>query len=116
HQDRDQGRGVGDFELGQLALGWAQGHYQFDRYKPSERSAARLVVPEPLRAKLEILRDAVFRVRDLVNTPAADLGPAELAVLAADLAERHDAAFSVIRGKRLEKEFPAIHTVGKAWR
>jgi len=97
-----------------LALGWAMGHYRFDRYKPAERGQARLCVPEPLRGRLEIVRDALFRVRDLVNTPASDLGPAELAEVAGDLAERTDATFEVIEGERLEREFPAIHAVGRA--
>ena len=60
------------------------------------------------------MRDAMFRVRDLVNTPAADLGPAELAEVAAELAERCEAECKVISGDELEREFPAIHVVGKA--
>jgi len=97
-----------------LATGWALGHYRFDRYKPGKRPDCRLEVPEHLRERLEIIRDAMFRVRDLVNTPAADLGPAELADVAADLAERCDAVFSEVSGAELEKEFPAIHAVGQA--
>jgi len=100
--------------LSLFAIGWALGHYRFDRYKPGERPECRLEVPEHLRQRLEIFRDALFRVRDLVNTPAADLGPAELAEVAADLAERCDAAFSEVSGTALEKEFPAIHAVGQA--
>ena len=97
-----------------LASGWALGHYRFDRYKPGRRLACKLGVPEHLRERLEIMRDSMFRVRDLVNTPAADLGPAELAEVAAELAERCEAECKVISGDELEREFPAIHVVGKA--
>jgi len=100
------------FEL--LATGWALGHYRFDRYKPGQRPECRLAVPERLRARLEIFRDALFRVRDLVNTPAADMGPEELAEAASDLAGRCKAACSVVVGEQLEREFPAIHAVGRA--
>ena len=101
---------TGDFSdrtLSLLATGWALGHYRFDRYKPGTRPACKLEVPEHLRERLEIYRDAMFRVRDLVNTPAADLGPEELAEVAADLAERCEAVFSEVTGAELEKEFPA---------
>ncbi|MDT8449714.1 MAG: leucyl aminopeptidase family protein [Wenzhouxiangellaceae bacterium] len=97
-----------------LAIGWALGHYRFDRYKAGKRPAAVLALPDETRRRVEIVRDALFRVRDLVNTPAADLGPAELADVAAELAERNDAAFEAIEGSRLEREFPAIHAVGRA--
>ncbi|HKL53719.1 MAG TPA: leucyl aminopeptidase family protein [Wenzhouxiangellaceae bacterium] len=107
----------GDFSdqtLSLFAIGWALGHYRFDRYKPGKRPTCKLEVPEHLRGRLEIFRDVMFRVRDLVNTPAADLGPEELAEVAADLAERCDATFSTVTGAELEKEFPAIHAVGRA--
>ncbi len=97
-----------------LTIGWALGHYRFDRYKPGKPLQARLVVSEDIRPRLEIIRDALFRTRDLVNTPSADLGPAELAEVAAALAERCEADFRVIQGEALEKEFPAIHAVGQA--
>lgn len=103
-----------DRTLSLLAIGWALGHYRFDRYKPGKRPACKLEIPEHLRERLEIFRDAMFRVRDLVNTPAADLGPEELAEVAAELAERCDASFSAVTGTELEKEFPAIHAVGQA--
>jgi len=97
-----------------LTTGWALGHYRFERYKAGKPLDTRLVVAESIRPRLEIIRDALFRVRDLVNTPACDMGPAELAEVAADLAERCDAEFAVIQGEKLEREFPAIHAVGQA--
>ena len=105
---------IDDHRFMLLATGWALGHYRFDRYKPVRRPACKLGLPEHLRERLEILRDAMYRVRDLVNTPAADLGPAELTEVAAELAERCEAECRVISGDELEREFPAIHVVGKA--
>ncbi|MDT8437722.1 MAG: leucyl aminopeptidase family protein [Wenzhouxiangellaceae bacterium] len=107
-------RDPADAMFEQLALGWALGHYRFDRYKPVSRPECRLELPDSLRPRLEILRDVLFRVRDLVNTPASDLGPAELSEVAQQLAERNDALFSEVTGERLEREFPAIHAVGRA--
>jgi leucyl aminopeptidase len=103
-----------DAPLESFALGWALGHYRFDRYKSAPRPDAQLALPEEARGRIEILRDALFRVRDLVNTPAADLGPAELADVVEQLAQRCDADFEVVEGDRLEEEFPAVHAVGQA--
>ena len=97
-----------------LALGWALGHYRFDRYKPAERPSCQLMLDDELLQRVEILRDASFRVRDWVNTPASDFGPGELAEVANELAERHAADCRVIQGEQLENEFPAIHAVGQA--
>ncbi len=106
--------GASDNELDDLAVGWALGHYRFDRYKKGDRSRAELVVPGDRIERLEIVRDALFRVRDLVNTPAADLGPGELAKEAEALARAHGANCRVVHGDDLEREFPAIHAVGQA--
>jgi len=101
-------------ELEQLRLGWALGHYCFDRYKPSERSSARLAMPEAEAPRIKALHESTALVRDLVNTPASDLGPAELAEAAHELAQRFGADYRCIEGERLEHEFPAIHVVGQA--
>ena len=89
---------VGDYALAargialdpeRVALGWALGSYQFTRYKTARRAPARLAVaPEVLKALAPRL-GAVQQVRDLVNTPTEDLGPAELCAAVQDLAERH---------------------------
>jgi len=103
-----------DAEFERLALGWAFGHYRFDRYKQTTPREARLVVDDQRFDRLTGLAASLFGVRDRVNTPAADLGPAELAGAARELAERHGAAFSEVAGKKLERGFPAIHAVGQA--
>jgi len=97
-----------------LLIGWGLGCYRFDRYKRQPAVEARLVLPDSLHKRVTTLVDASAMIRDLVNTPALDLGPAELAAKAGQLAKAHDAAFEVIDGKRLENEFPAIHVVGQA--
>ncbi|MGK7294487.1 MAG: leucyl aminopeptidase family protein [Candidatus Wenzhouxiangella sp. M2_3B_020] len=103
-----------DTPLESLALGWALGHYRFDRYKAGQERETLLAVPDELRERVEIVGDALFRVRDLVNTPAGDLGPAEIADVVEQLAERCEGDFEVVEGDRLKEEFPAIHAVGRA--
>ena len=77
---------------------------------------AQLLWPESAdRGRVEAALEAIFLVRDLVNTPAGDLGPAELATAARDLARRHAARCSIIVGDRLlSANYPAIHAVGRA--
>lgn len=98
------------------ALGFGLGTYTFDRYKTSSAKPAQLVLPsgvdvDRLNAELE----AVNLTRDLINTPANDMMPKHLAAAAQALAERHGARFSQVVGDELlEKNFPAIHAVGRA--
>ncbi|WP_372398053.1 leucyl aminopeptidase family protein [Azospirillum sp. HJ39] len=99
------------------ALGWALGSYRFTRYKkPPEKGFACLVWPaEADHGEVERAATATWLVRDLVNTPACDLGPAELAQAAQDLAAEFDAAVEVIVGQDLlDRDYPAIHAVGRA--
>ncbi len=98
------------------ALGWALGCYRFTRYKKVERSPAGLVWPATAdRGAVERTAMATFLVRDLINTPAADMGPAELAGAAVELAEAFKAKVAVTVGDDLLKaNFPAIHSVGRA--
>ncbi|CAO3399325.1 leucyl aminopeptidase family protein [Azospirillum palustre] len=99
------------------ALGWALGSYRFTRYKkPPEKGFATLVWPaEADRGEVERAATATWLVRDLVNTPACDMGPAELAQAAQDLAAEFDAAVEVIVGQDLlDRDYPAIHAVGRA--
>jgi len=98
------------------ALGWALGTYAFTRYKPRKKGFAALVWPEAAdRAAVGRMAEAVFLVRDLINTPANDMGPAELAEAALALGLRHGAAATVIVGDDLLKaNYPSIHAVGAA--
>ena len=75
------------------ALGWAIGGYRFTRYRDADGGLARLIWPEACdRERVENLAAAVTLTRDLINTPAEDMGPGELAAVAVDLAESHGAA------------------------
>jgi leucyl aminopeptidase len=96
------------------ALAFALASYRFDRYKSAAKPAAELVWPAAAdRAAVEAAAEAIVLVRDLVNTPANDLGPADLAGAAKDLAQRYGAKFSEIVGDDLlAQNYPAIHMVG----
>jgi leucyl aminopeptidase len=101
-------------ELMRAAVGWGLSCHRFDRYKAMAAVNASLFLPESIRRETEVLVNAVCHVRDLVNTPAEDLGPSELADAVRSLADRHDADFRLYEGEELEKEFPAVHAVGRA--
>ncbi|HZT50689.1 MAG TPA: leucyl aminopeptidase family protein, partial [Stellaceae bacterium] len=99
-----------------LALGWALGSYAFTRYRKRERGFARLEWPEAAdRTRVEAIAEAFFLARDLINTPAEDMGPAELAAAAEAVAARSGAECRVIVGDALlDANYPAIHVVGRA--
>jgi leucyl aminopeptidase len=99
-----------------VALGWALGAYAFTRYKAPKRRFATLVWPgQADRQEVERLARGVFLARDLINTPAEDLGPPELAAAASKVAKQYDARCTVISGDELlKKNYPTIHAVGRA--
>ncbi|HET8897891.1 MAG TPA: leucyl aminopeptidase family protein [Rhodanobacteraceae bacterium] len=97
------------------ALGWALGAYQFDRYRAADRAPARLQLPREELTALRPLVHAVTLVRDLVNTPTADLGPAELADAVLAIAKGPRARVRQWVGDDLRRHgFPTIHAVGRA--
>jgi leucyl aminopeptidase len=99
------------------ALAWQLATYSFSRYKARPaRTWPKLVWPEAAdRGWVARTFDATCLVRDLINTPAADMGPAELAAAAEALAASHGASVRVIVGDGLLSEnYPAIHAVGRA--
>ncbi len=98
------------------ALGWALGCYAFERYRPAKRQPADLIWPEGAdRADVRRTAAATEMVRDLVNTPATDLGPAEFEVLVGQLAENRGASFRTTTGSALlEAGYAMIHAVGRA--
>jgi leucyl aminopeptidase len=101
---------------GRVALGWALGTYAFSRYRDDATPFARLVWPANVdRAHVERTARAIFLARDLINTPASDMGPRELAQAARSLARKSGARCRVIKGEELIREnYPAIHAVGRA--
>ena len=101
----------------QAALGWMLGAYRFDRYKTAEKKARPVLgLPDGIdRKRLTATVEAVFLARDLINTPAEDMKPSDLAAAAETVAGRHGADFHVTVGDDLlERNYPAIHTVGRA--
>ncbi|QJR16011.1 leucyl aminopeptidase family protein [Usitatibacter palustris] len=98
------------------AFSWDLGGYQFTRYKAARRSPAELQVdPSPKVTQSLQLAEATRLVRDLVNTPAEDMGPAELAAEAREQAKLFGGKFREWVGDDLlAKNFPAIHAVGRA--
>ena len=107
---------LGAEKASRAALGWALGSYAFTRYRKPKRKAAELVWPEAAdRAAVSRIADATFLVRDLVNTPAEDMGPAELTEAVVKVARAHGAKTQVIVGDALlKRNYPTIHAVGRA--
>jgi leucyl aminopeptidase len=95
------------------ALAWLMGVYVFDRYKKKPRTKARLLVPEGVDGhEISRIAENLFLARDLVNTPANELGPAELEAAVRAFALSHDARISVVSGAALAKNYPLIAAVG----
>ena len=104
-------------EPGAAMFGWVSAQYRFDRYrKDADPEGPRVLLTTEVKAIDPVLAEAaaVAKVRDLVNTPAEDLGPAELEAEAEVLAKRYKADLRVTRGDALEREFPMVHIVGRA--
>ena len=102
--------------LERAALGWALAAYRFDRYKKANPPAATLFPGSASAAdSARMMARTVARVRDLINTPASDMMPKELAAAAFDVAAGHGAELRVVTGEALlDENYPAIHAVGRA--
>lgn len=104
-------------EPGPALFGWVSGQYRFDRYrKDPPADCPRVLLTKEVKAIDPALRDAAATalVRDLVNTPAEDMGPAQLEHEAHLIAKAHGADFKVTSGDALERGFPMVHGVGRA--
>ena len=99
-----------------LALAWGIGAYQFTRYRKAERAPAALVWPDNAgRTAIQRSVDAATLARDLINTPAQDLGPSALARAAQQMARAHRMRARVVVGDALLKDgYGLIHAVGRA--
>jgi len=101
------------------ALGWLLGQHRFDDYRSKkngpERGPRILVTGEAARIESTVrIAEATALVRELVNRPAGDLGPAELEEAARNLAARSGAKFRVTAGEKLAEGYPLIAAVGGA--
>lgn len=105
-------------ELASLAaIAWGLGHYRFCKYRSDTKPyEAKLVLPSSCDEEyVTNTINATYLIRDLINTPADDLGPGQLAEVATQLAEQFGAKIRLIIGDDLlKKGYPAIHMVGRA--
>ena len=102
-----------------IHVAWGLGAYSFTRYKsgstPSEVKLDDSALDDATKTAVAREVRAHNLVRDLVNTPANDMGPADIEAEARQIAERHGATIKVIIGDALLKEnYPAVHAVGRA--
>ena len=114
----------GDYEIAEdsgqplahIAAAWADGAYRFERYKSEKTNPPRLKIPGGKDGeRLSREAEAAVHLRDMVNTPAADMTPAGLEAEMAALAERFGAKFTAIVGDALlAANYPMVHAVGRA--
>ena len=101
----------------QTALAFALGSYRFDRYK-QERGKPRprlAVTDQAALTEARRIEHATALARDMVNTPAGDMGPLQIETIARGIAHAFDAKIGVIEGEALlEANYPAVHAVGRA--
>lgn len=98
------------------AHGWGLGYYQFTRYKKPLPRLAKLLLPKSIDTE-ELLNtlSAIYLSRDLINTPAEDMGPLQLEQAVKTVAKQFSAKVAVIEGDALVKEnYPAVYAVGRA--
>lgn len=104
-------------EAGEAVLGWLLAHYRFDEYRSEAKFKGPrvLLTGEPGRILAAVNEaEATALVRNLVNRPAADMGPEQLEAEAGRIAKQHGGKLQVTRGDALESGYPMIHAVGKA--
>jgi leucyl aminopeptidase len=98
-----------------VALAFALGSYRFDRYRKKRELGGHLHVPGADLAAVRGIAHASALARDMVNTPANDMGPLQIETIAREIAERFSAKIAVVTGDSLlESGYPAIHAVGRA--
>jgi leucyl aminopeptidase len=97
-------------------LAFALGSYRFSRYRKADAPNVKLMPPEGVDAtEIARMAEAAMLARDLINIPANDMGPEQLALAAEQLAKQYSASFNCITGDELMRQnFPLIHAVGMA--
>ncbi|MFT8736544.1 MAG: leucyl aminopeptidase family protein [Zymomonas mobilis] len=101
-----------------LALGWLLAQHHFDRYRsdpPARRSCVLLVdADQSLVDEIVAQAEATALVRDLVDTPSCDCGPAELQKAVEEIATVFQAIVTTTHGKELDSNYPMVAAVGRA--
>ena len=108
---------LSEYQPGAAAFGWLTAHYRFTRYKEDDTPAgARVLLTEQLGRLPGYIAEAEAEmlVRDMVNTPAEDMGPAAIEAEVEALAKTHSAKLTVVKGDALEQGYPMVHAVGRA--
>ena len=102
----------------EATLAWLLQSYRFDRYRPGKPTAPQALLRLPVGVdgpRMLAMAEGEFLTRDLINTPASDMGPGELEAAFTALATRFGAATTVVRGDDLlTQNFPMVHAVGRA--
>ncbi len=97
-----------------VILSWGFGSYRFDRYLKAQETPVLVIDAQSHASELAVI-EATCLVRDLINTPADDMGPTEMSAFAEQFAENNQTTFTEIIGEALLTEnFPSIHIVGRA--
>ncbi|WP_086617003.1 leucyl aminopeptidase family protein [Erythrobacter tepidarius] len=104
-------------EPGAAMFGWITGQYRFNRYKSEDKAQGPRILLTAQVAQIDSVTaeaEAECRLRDLVNLPAEEMGPAALEAECERLAKAHKAELTVVRGDALEQFYPMVHAVGRA--
>jgi leucyl aminopeptidase len=104
-------------EPGPALYGWQTAQYRFTRYlDDKDAPGPRVLLTKDAKAIEPAVAEAraAWKVMDLVNTPAEDMGPAAIEAEVEALAKAHKARLSVTKGEALEREYPMVHAVGRA--
>ncbi|MCR9180421.1 MAG: leucyl aminopeptidase family protein [Erythrobacteraceae bacterium] len=102
---------------GPAMFGWITGQYRFNRYRSENKTQGPRILLTAQVGQIDAVTaeaEAECRLRDLVNTPAEDMGPAALEAECERLAKAHKAELTVVRGDALEQGYPMVHAVGRA--
>lgn len=99
-----------------LAIGFGWAAYKFDAYKKEDKEQKSVgLVLKKNKKRIQAFVESVCLIRDLVNTPANDMGPDELEATTKSLCETHDLKLKTIQDEALIKQnFPMVYNVGRA--
>ena len=100
------------FERALLAFGL--GSYQFSAYRKKPPYLAKLIWPSTHQKRIADWVTTIYLIRDLINTPAEDMGPPELAEAIVHVGDELGAKVGILRGEKLKSAFPAVYAVGRA--
>ncbi|WP_091736252.1 leucyl aminopeptidase family protein [Phenylobacterium immobile] len=106
-----------DLDTRKAALAFALGTYRFGRYKQAQPGdgPSLLVEDAAMATAVRSIAHACALARDMVNTPANDMGPLQLEAIAREIAQQYGATLTTVVGDALlEENYPAVHAVGRA--